>query len=162
MFFVGNMNSIPLPDKSVDLSFHVFSPFNELEEARILKKDGYLVLVNPGRDHLYELKKAIYDDAYYNTESEKELDNFKLIEQINVKYNIDVVNKDILNLVKMTPYFYKTKDSDIERLNNINSLNIKNSKIVTPKVSIGIKINNTKIDMDKRLLNLLYKNLKIQ
>lgn len=47
---------LPLRDGSVDVLLDVFAPRNGAEFARVLKKDGLLVVVTPREDHLQELR----------------------------------------------------------------------------------------------------------
>ena len=89
------------------------------------KDDGIFIMVNPGTDHLYELKQQVYDNPYKNEETIFNYDNLKEIDIIKVKGIMKLDNNtDIINLFNMTPYYLKTSRKDIEKLNNITSLDI--------------------------------------
>ena len=139
-YFVSSCKDIPLKDKSIDLIINIFAPYFNDEFQRILKNNGYLIIASSNEDHLYELKEIIYDNPYYNDHVSKEvikLDSFTLIDEKKIKYNITVNNEDLMNLFMMTPYYYKTKEKDINKLNGVDKLDI----TVSFNISI-LKLNN--------------------
>ena len=63
----------------------------------------------PGRLHLWELKKALYDEPYENEVKDYRLEGFFFEEKIPVEARIYLPdNQDIRNLFSMTPYYYKS------------------------------------------------------
>ena len=123
-YFVANGISIPLASKSVSCILNIFSPTFAKENYRLLKDDGIMIIVAPGANHLIELKKAIYDDAYKNDAASPSFSEFDLINTASVSTTELIPNEDLINITKMTPYFYK---SNHEGLNNL--LSIKELKI---------------------------------
>jgi 23S rRNA (guanine745-N1)-methyltransferase len=68
-------------------------------------------------EHLWELKKAIYEEPYKNKPEIKNDKLFSLVECKELKYEINIESKDdIYNLFTMTPYYYKTSKEDTEKL----------------------------------------------
>ena len=66
----------------------------------------------------------VYDSAYEN-EGRRDLpaEKFELLAQTGVTYGIELkTGKDIQNLFAMTPYFYRTSQSDKEKLVKFSSL----------------------------------------
>ena len=122
-FFVANMKKIPVADESFYVVMHLFAPFNSAEFARILKKDGILISVVSGERHLFGLKEVLYEKPYLNDEAPPDAPDFELTEKIKLcgKINIDSTD-DILSLLKMTPYYYHTPASGLERIGNCKSL----------------------------------------
>ena len=124
-FFVANLSRIPLKDESIDFAFHLFAPFHEKEFSRILKKDGRLLTVVPGENHLFELKEAIYEKPYKNDEKLPEADELILKDTFKVKEKITLTSKeDIESLFMMTPYYYRTSQKDKEKLQSLDSLEV--------------------------------------
>ncbi len=122
-FFVANMTSIPIKSNSVAAAFHLFAPFCEKEFSRILKKDGKLISVSPGKKHLFELKKVLYDSPYENEEKLPECKGLILEQRKRVESEITLrSNEDIYSLFKMTPYYYHTNKNNKEKLDSINTL----------------------------------------
>ncbi len=123
LFFVANLSAIPLPDASVDLALHLFAPFHAPEFARVLKKDGALLSVIPGRDHLFSLKKAVYDTPYRNDEQAPDGGVLRLLERTRVKETVFLQSgEDIRALFSMTPYAYRTSKTDLAKLDRLQTL----------------------------------------
>lgn len=123
-FGVASVFSLPVLTGSMDAVTTIFAPCAEEEYARVLKPGGILILAGAGKDHLIDLKKAVYESAYEN-EGRRDLpqEKFELIEETRVTYGIEVATgKDIENLFAMTPYFYRTSQKDKEKLAEISSL----------------------------------------
>ncbi len=121
---VASVFALPLADKSVDAVTSIFAPCAEEEFARILDTGGVLILAGAGRDHLLDLKKAIYDDAYEN-EGRRDLpkEKFTLLEEKTLSYDITLeTNEEIMSLFAMTPYYYRTSVKDTEKLHKLSSL----------------------------------------
>ena len=122
-FFVANLSHIPIFDESIDFAFHLFAPFHDEEFSRILKKGGVLVTAVPGKDHLWELKKEIYDTPYQNDEKLPESKELKPERTLRVKTKIQIDNSnDIMSLFKMTPYYYRTSKDGILKAEKLQKL----------------------------------------
>ena len=124
-YFVGNLARIPVKDKSVDISLHLFAPFHEKEFSRITKDGGYIVSVVAGENHLFELKELLYDTPYKNDEAPPEAENLTLTEKRKITAKVHLsTNDDIMALFKMTPYYYHTKDEDKAKLAGITEMDM--------------------------------------
>lgn len=120
---VASVFSLPVEDNSCDAVLNVFSPFAPEEYSRVLKKGGVLLRVIPLENHLFSLKKAVYDNPLKNPEENTEIDGFMLAESRDLKYQITLdSNKQIESLFKMTPYYYKTSRTDQQKLESLNTL----------------------------------------
>ena len=54
-----------------------------------------------------------------------ELEGFRPKEKSELKYNMKLrTNADIINLFKMTPYYYKTSQHDFEKLRELENLDV--------------------------------------
>ena len=77
-------------------------------------------------EHLWELKKAVYEKPYKNEVSDMKIEGFELIETKIINEYIEIQsNEDILSLFSMTPYYYKTSKSDKEKLDRLTTLKTK-------------------------------------
>lgn len=119
-FIVASSADLPLKNNSVDIITAVFSPWFNKEFKRVLKDEGILLLVSPGEKHLLEIKNILYDKTYLNEEKHYDLPDFKILTSVSLTYQMEV--KDVLSLVKMTPYYYKTDFSKFEYLKSKESL----------------------------------------
>ena len=79
-----------------------------------LSKNGICIVVKPQKNHLIELKEAMYDNI--KPSKEDKYNNFKIIEEHKLEYCFDI-NDDILrNLFKMTPFFYNVSEEKSEKI----------------------------------------------
>ena len=119
----ASSSDLPVADKSFDMVMSIFAPVFPEEFMRVLKNDGILIRAVPLEDHLFGLKCAIYDVPYKNKTEDHSLPGFKLIENKEIKYILKLNNAaDIMNLFKMTPYFYKTSRADQEKIEKLDFL----------------------------------------
>lgn len=120
---VSSVFSIPVADNSCNAVLNIFSPLAVDEYRRILKNDGIFLRVIPLENHLFGLKSAVYDTPYKNPEEDINYDGFTLLEKQDLKYCITLKsNEDIINLFKMTPYYYKTSRADQQKLESLSTL----------------------------------------
>ncbi len=122
-FGVASVFSLPLADASCDAVVNIFAPCAEQEYNRVLKSGGVLIVVHAGEEHLLGLKKVIYTEAHKN-ESRADLpQNMMLVGESELKYNITLNgNENIKNLFAMTPYYWKTSPTDVEKLESVETL----------------------------------------
>ena len=123
-YILSSIFNTPLPDGCADKIITIFAPIAKQEIARLLKDDGLFILVKPNEDHLYELKKAVYDNPYLNEIEDILIDDLELIEEIPVKQTSSLNNEDINNLFMMTPYYNTSSMKDKDKLKNISQLEI--------------------------------------
>lgn len=128
-YILKNIFDVPLLDHSVSLITTLFAPVSN-EIVRLLKEDGYFILVKPDSDHLYELKKAIYDKPYFNEVDKNNIEGLELMKEYTIKDKAILNNDSLNNLFKMTPYYHKTSKKDMEKMNNISSLEVTFSFII--------------------------------
>lgn len=122
-FFVANIARIPVESESIDVAVQICAPFSEKEFARILKKDGILLSVVPGKRHLWGLKEFLYEKPYENNEDATEYEYLKKVDCVTVKETITLAgHEEIMSLFAMTPYYYKTSEKDRQKLENAESL----------------------------------------
>ena len=110
---VASTAHMPLAEGCADVVLNIFSPLMTEEFSRVLKPGGLLICAVPLEKHLWELKQLIYDTPYENPAPCEDLDGFKLAERHDLRYEIELnSSEDIVNLFKMTPYYYKTGAGD--------------------------------------------------
>ncbi|NLZ45510.1 MAG: methyltransferase domain-containing protein [Clostridiales bacterium] len=120
---VASVFNIPVEEKSVDLLLTIFAPFCADECRRVIKDNGYLIMVIPLENHLWGLKCAVYDNPYRNQVESLGIAGFELVEKAEI---IDWItlesNETVKDLFSMTPYYYKTSRSDFKKLDSIRHL----------------------------------------
>lgn len=116
-YVVASVFHLPAPDACCDLLCSLFSPYCSEEYQRVIRPGGAMLLVIPGKNHLWELKQAIYERPYKNQVKPFALEGFTLLDHMQVHDIIYLAeHNDIENLFKMTPYYYKTSEQDQARL----------------------------------------------
>lgn len=96
---------MPLIDSSIDIVIDFLSPYNALEIKRILKKDGYIIKVVPGKNYLKELRNS------FNLGNYEKIDDVKnnLKKHFNILFEKEIINEFDINdsmindLIYMTP-----------------------------------------------------------
>ena len=129
-YFVANLAHIPVCDNSIDTAMHLFAPFNEKEFYRVIKPGGRLLSVIPGDNHLIELKNILYDTPYLNDEKAPEPSLFTLKSKNKISNTFDISRDDLKTLFSMTPYFYRTSESDKAKLDRVKSIRLTASFVV--------------------------------
>lgn len=120
---VASLFELPFADESFDAVLNIFSPEADGEFYRVLKTGGYLIRIIPLEKHLLGLKAAIYDKPYLNEVPDEVLAGFECVKTTQQKMNFQInSNEIILNLFKMTPYYYKTGVEDQQKINNLDYL----------------------------------------
>lgn len=130
-YIVCSSSDIPIETSSFDGAYVIFAPLFWKSMESLIKNNGILTVVTPGAKHLYELKEFLYDNPYLNEQTNLSNEAFTLIEEKHLTYTKDIKSNDLLNLVAMTPYMFKTKKERIDKLNKIDSLNITIDFIIT-------------------------------
>lgn len=122
-FFVANMTAIPVESGSFDAAVHLFAPFCGREFARVLKDGGTLISAVAGERHLMGLKECLYEKPYLNEEIPPEAERLVLKEKKVITDRIRLTDpRDILSLLKMTPYYYHTPSEGLARLSALEEL----------------------------------------
>ena len=116
-YAVGGIFSMPVKDECADGVVNLFAPCAEDEFIRVLKKDGVLLVAGAGEDHLFGLKKRVYDTPYKNEKRSDQPVKLKHLRHISVKYDLEIENEeDKQALFSMTPYYYRTSKENAARL----------------------------------------------
>ncbi len=122
-FAVGSIFSLPVGDATCDAVTNLFAPCCESEFSRVLKENGYLVLVGAGERHLMGLKRALYENPYLNPGRADLPTQMKEIDRQRLAYTVTIVGREAIEaLFSMTPYYWRTSEADRAKLNAIESL----------------------------------------
>ncbi len=116
LFAVAGIFSLPVADASVDAVVSLFAPVCEEEFLRVLKPGGVLILVGAGAEHLFSLKRVLYDTPYHNEPRADLPQGMSLLQKERLRYTFAADNATLQDLFAMTPYFYRTSKKGQERL----------------------------------------------
>jgi 23S rRNA (guanine745-N1)-methyltransferase len=121
-FSVGSVAHFPFDNNIFDWIYSVYAPLKASEFIRLLKPQGYLLTVTPASQHLFELKEMIYRQAKAHPMEKDPLPELKLVNETRLSYPMEFSdNEDILNLLAMTPFAFKTTETLLERIKNLST-----------------------------------------
>ncbi|MDB5179091.1 MAG: methyltransferase protein [Patescibacteria group bacterium] len=129
-FAVADTNrSLPLANGSADVVLDVFAPRNGPEFARILRRDGRLVVVIPTTRHLAELREiqpllVIQEDKRRLVE-EGLAGEFKLAQHEVLTAPLELAGPAVLDLVEMTPNAWFLTPEQKQRLGEVGRIRVR-------------------------------------
>jgi len=126
-YFVSSVFNLPVANQSADLILSIFSPFQSEEFKRVLAKDGHVIIVSPGENHLKELAELIYDNfrPHESNVIERMETSFTQHTTKKATFNIHIKdNASLLILLKMTPYYWSTSKENLAKIENCKDINI--------------------------------------
>ncbi|MEC8886382.1 MAG: methyltransferase domain-containing protein [Pseudomonadota bacterium] len=109
---VGTGAVLPVLDQSMEVCTSLFSPLPKVEMLRVLKKQGYLIIVTPAPQHLFAMREALFDEVKahepdkFVTQMSPE---FSLISKQIITTDLDLDQQQLKDLIAMTPYAWKAK-----------------------------------------------------
>ncbi len=120
---VASAYKMPFEDASFGGVLNLFSPLALSEIVRVLKPGGHFIMAIPGEEHLFRLKSAIYTTPYKNEVKDSALPALTLVSREKISYELSLVGREqISSLFMMTPYAYRTRQEDSERLLSLDKL----------------------------------------
>lgn len=118
-WLVGSNKQLPVLPHSIDVILSVFG-FPSIDGfAQALNSQGNVIVVEPNSQHLIELRKLLYDEIEQAPNKKKSLASplFDVISIEDITYKTKpLTNMELVNLLKMTPHFYRAPKEAIERV----------------------------------------------
>lgn len=132
---VGTNRQPPVCAASVDIIICVFG-FQSLEGfSYALKPGGKVILVEPGQEHLQELRQVIYTDVKKAEPPGLPVSKgtgFSLMDSVLLKFKTGEINQQqIHNLLLMTPHFYRASKKGKEAASQLQTLNLSVDMVLT-------------------------------
>ncbi len=112
-WLVGTNRQPPVKDESIDIILCLFGFICSNAFSKALKPGGKVILVDPGREHLKELRKIIYPELKKTDQSNALQDAtegfwFSLLKTEELTFKVKLSsNERIKQLLIMTPHFYR-------------------------------------------------------
>ncbi len=120
-YIVASSKSLPIQNSSVDVIINNFAPHNEEEFLKVLKNGGIVIKVTPAPKHLLGLKEQLFDKVIIK-ETPSKLEGFEVKKDYELSYEIEVQKEHILDLLTMTPFYYKTTEEEKTKLTTLDTL----------------------------------------
>jgi len=135
-FAVAGIFDMPFAQNSAAVLLSIFAPLCEKEFLRVLAPGGQLIVVTPGENHLFGLKRAVYDKPYKNAEQPYCPEGFAPAGRTVVHSDITVRGGHIRDLFLMTPYFWNTPKEQAARLDAVESLETPIDFVITQLIRL--------------------------
>ena len=127
-WLVGTNRQPPIEDASVDIILCLFGFLSLDAFNKVLKPDGKIIIVDPGPEHLKELREIIYPEIKKSDKSntsQNEIKGFALLKSEAVTFKAKITNNEKINqLLIMTPHFYRASKEGKQKAANLNKLDI--------------------------------------
>ncbi len=124
-FGAGNIFSLPIKDESIDFTVSMFAPIAAEENYRVLKNTGRLIVAASGKEHLYELRRALYDEPRQSSGEIRIPEGFEKESEEHLTYKVSLDSREaIYSLFEMTPFYYRTSEKDKNKLSVLDFLEI--------------------------------------
>ncbi len=125
---VSSAKNLPFEAQSLDAVMCVFSPSYFEEITRVLKPQGQVYIITPGDEHLKELKDILYDEVGASKGDsiiQKSKDYVVLQDSHSITYSLKLNStNDILNLFKMTPFYWQMPSQKQTQISQLNELTV--------------------------------------
>jgi len=124
LWLTGTAAALPFPDGSFDGILSMFALTVEQEFARVLKPNGWYLQVIAGPEHLMGLKQIIYPEILRKDKVlHAELAGFRLEQTKTLEFSFTLEeNRQVQNLLSMTPHFWRISKDGAARLAETNRL----------------------------------------
>lgn len=103
---------LPVKNQSVEVVSSLFSPIPVAEMARVLKSNGHILIVRPADNHLHHMREALFGEVFAHQPDKflAELEpTFSLITQQELRFDLELPQIALKQLLAMTPYVWKAK-----------------------------------------------------
>lgn len=123
---VGSNACLPVQSGSLDRVLCIFGFPVYAEFARVLRPNGRLLQVDPGPDHLRELREIIYPQLKSAGAAGAQIpDGFHALSMKTIKYSVELTGREqIADLLAMTPHLYRAGAGGREKAAALNTLSV--------------------------------------
>ena len=128
---VASSYDLPVLPGSVDFILNVMAPFSHEEFARILQRNGRVLVITPGPNHLFSLRKQIYETPQKHEVPSETLTGFDFVAKYHVQFTRTLANEAIVALFVLTPYSWNASLPTREKIMSLQQLNIEVDFVLT-------------------------------
>ena len=114
-FVIASNWHLPFGNHSFSRALTIFAPVDQRELSRVLAPQGRWINVTPGKNHLIELRSALYDQVT-RIDKQTSLDGWTITNEQSLSSTIHLDQTSLANLINMTPYAWQAKRSRVAEL----------------------------------------------
>ncbi|MFT5498080.1 MAG: 23S rRNA (guanine745-N1)-methyltransferase [Kiritimatiellia bacterium] len=124
------MRELPVKSDTVDVLLNLMSPRKVEEFARVLKKDGRMIMLVPGAEHLEELRAILMENPADDIDKAARAEaacaaHFMLLDRQVVAFDLDLDGPQMRQLIGMTPLTWKASRSGMAAAEERENLQVK-------------------------------------
>lgn len=123
-FAVAGIFDLPVADDTADGVVSLFAPVCEEEFLRVLRPGGVALLVGAGPDHLFDLKRVLYETPYQNEPRADAPKSMEKLAEERLSFDMSLDAEALQALFAMTPYFYRTSAAGRAGLDALERLSV--------------------------------------
>ncbi|RUO23237.1 rRNA (guanine-N1)-methyltransferase [Aliidiomarina iranensis] len=124
-WIVASNAQIPVADASIDILLCIFGFPVYQEFHRVLKPNGVVLMVDPGADHLRELREVIYTTLKPENQAKSYPEYFTAEPAMAVRYPVTLRSQqEIANLLAMTPHLFRAPQEGKQRVQALERLKV--------------------------------------
>ncbi|GHU39153.1 hypothetical protein FACS1894105_13750 [Clostridia bacterium] len=118
LYLVGNLNNLPVSDKTVDVVLNIMSPASYSEFTRVLRDGGVVIKVIQEAQYLCELRRFIYGDGDHGEYSNGDVlanlaESMEIVSVKDVTYTHRIEQNALGSLFDMTPLTREIDDREV-------------------------------------------------
>jgi len=125
---VGSNRQPPVAAGSVDIILCMFGFFCEQGFYNVLKPGGKIIMVDPGVDHLKQLREIIYPEVKkpkLTDASQFDEQKFSLLDSDELQFETHISGRGQINyLLLMTPHFYRASKAGRQAAAELDELDL--------------------------------------
>jgi len=127
-WIVGTNRQPPILDQSVDIIICMFGFISWKGFNKTLKPDGIIILLDPGDEHLKQLREIIYPVVNKQDTGDSkriEIEGYTLLHSEKILFNEKISsNVQVNHLLIMTPHFYRASKTGRDAACQLSELDI--------------------------------------
>lgn len=122
-FVIASSWHFPFGDHCFSRALTIFAPVDQSELSRVLATEGRWINVTPGKNHLIELRSALYDEVT-PIDKQASFDAWTVTGEQSLSSTIHLDQTSLAHLINMTPYAWQAKRSRVAELRDRQEMNL--------------------------------------
>lgn len=106
-YAVASSRDLPVMPSTMDMALCIFSPSNDAEISRVLRRGGFYLEVGPGPEHLWQLKSALYEQPRQHAPARRQMVGGCLAGEGELHYERTLDNELLQALLAATPLAFR-------------------------------------------------------
>lgn len=128
LWVVADLGQLPFTPASIDGAITILSPSNYHHLNQALSEKGWFIKVIPGPNYLRELREIVLTSENQQQDDRTSINKFKAafnqFSQSSYRKTVTLDEKQMADLIKMTPLMWHANDKQLERAHALTQITI--------------------------------------